>query len=155
MAVDSLWLECVIVHRHPQSQGSIERSNQDVEHMLRAWMADNNSKKWTIGLHFVQFRKKSLFNRTIERSPYIALFGNNPKIGLTASNLPFDLLKKLTTEEDIQRISHIKEIEKNLFVKLKCSICELEVNLLPSEIAENNEIICKLCDSSKKNTNLM
>ncbi|XP_060863651.1 KRAB-A domain-containing protein 2-like [Metopolophium dirhodum] len=32
-----LWPECVIIHgrpRHPQSQGSIERANQDVEHML-------------------------------------------------------------------------------------------------------------------------
>jgi len=41
-----LWPECVIVHRrprHPQSQGSIERANQDVEHMLRAWMQDNVS----------------------------------------------------------------------------------------------------------------
>jgi len=53
-----LWPECVIVYgcpRHPQSKGSIERSNQDVEHMLRAWMADNKSKKWSVGLNFVQF----------------------------------------------------------------------------------------------------
>eukprot|EP00102_Acyrthosiphon_pisum_P013097 XP_008182522.1 PREDICTED: KRAB-A domain-containing protein 2-like [Acyrthosiphon pisum] len=71
-----LWPECVIVHgrpRHPQSQGSIERSNQDVEHMLRAWMADNKSKKWSVGLNFVQFQKNSSFHRTIGRSPYIRL----------------------------------------------------------------------------------
>jgi hypothetical protein len=42
------WPESVIVHggpKHPQSQGSIEMFNQDVEHMLRTWMADNKSKK--------------------------------------------------------------------------------------------------------------
>jgi hypothetical protein len=34
----NFWPECVIVHgqgRHPQSLGNIERSNQDVKHMLR------------------------------------------------------------------------------------------------------------------------
>ena len=47
-----LWPECVILHgrhRHPQSQGSIERSNQDIELMLQEWMSDNNSKRWTVG----------------------------------------------------------------------------------------------------------
>jgi len=37
--IKELWPECIIVHgrpRHPQSQGSIERSNQDIENMLRA-----------------------------------------------------------------------------------------------------------------------
>lgn len=49
--IKELWPECIIVHgrpRHPQSQGSIERSNQDVENMLRAWMKDNKTKKWSI-----------------------------------------------------------------------------------------------------------
>ena len=42
-----LWPECVIVRgrpRHPQSQGNVERSNQDVENMLRAWMSDTGSQ---------------------------------------------------------------------------------------------------------------
>ncbi|XP_029348381.1 KRAB-A domain-containing protein 2-like, partial [Acyrthosiphon pisum] len=147
-----LWPECVIVHgrpRHPQSQGSIERSNQDIEHMLRTWMADNKSKKWSVGLNFVQFQKNSSFHRTIGRSPYKALFGNDPKIGLSTSNLPSDLLKKLTTEEDLEHISQIKEIKKR---SIACSICKVDVDLPLSEIAENNEIICQLCDQAK-NTN--
>ena len=48
----SLWPECVIVHgrpRHPQSQGSVERSNQDVEKMVAHWCRDNDSTKWSIG----------------------------------------------------------------------------------------------------------
>lgn len=39
-----MWPELVIVHgkpRHPQSQGSVERSNGDIHDMLTAWMRDN------------------------------------------------------------------------------------------------------------------
>ncbi|XP_043472416.1 KRAB-A domain-containing protein 2-like [Leptopilina heterotoma] len=42
----TIWPFCKIVHgrpRHPQSQGSVERSNADVENMVRAWMLDNRS----------------------------------------------------------------------------------------------------------------
>lgn len=48
-----LWPECVIVHghpKHPQSQRIIERTYQDVEHMLRACMADNKSKSEALDL---------------------------------------------------------------------------------------------------------
>ena len=71
---------------------------------------------------------------------------NNLKIGLSTSNSLSDLLSKLTTE-DLKYISQIKEIEKRSIV---CSICNVKVNLLLSEIVENNEIICQLCISRKK-----
>jgi len=45
-------------------------------------------------------------------SPYKALFGDDPKVGLSASNLPSDLLKKSTTEEDLEHITQIKETKK-------------------------------------------
>lgn len=54
-----LWPECKIVHgrpRHPESQGSVERANQDVENMLKAWMSDEKSTKWSVGCYFVQVR---------------------------------------------------------------------------------------------------
>jgi hypothetical protein len=47
--VMALWPEVVIVHRwphHPQSQGSVEMANQDIEAMLGNWMTDNKSKNW-------------------------------------------------------------------------------------------------------------
>ncbi|KAF0751495.1 Uncharacterized protein FWK35_00017713 [Aphis craccivora] len=37
-----------IVHgkpRHSQSQGSVERANQDVENMLATWLTDNKTNK--------------------------------------------------------------------------------------------------------------
>eukprot|EP00102_Acyrthosiphon_pisum_P007693 XP_003243096.1 PREDICTED: KRAB-A domain-containing protein 2-like [Acyrthosiphon pisum] len=105
-----LWPECVIIHgrpRHPQSQGSIERANQDVEHMLRAWMQDNVSQRWSIGLQIVQWQKNCSFHRTIGRSPYNALFGNDPKVGLTSSRLPNNFVQTITTEEEIEEIEEI------------------------------------------------
>jgi hypothetical protein len=94
--INELWSEYIIVHgrpRHPESQGSIERSNQNVENMLRAWMKDNKSKKWSVGLKFVQFQKNSSYHRIIGRSPYKALFGCELKVGLMTSNLPQEVLK--------------------------------------------------------------
>ncbi|GFW47535.1 SCAN domain-containing protein 3 [Trichonephila clavipes] len=43
----NMWPTCKIVYgrpRHPASKGSVERSNQDVEAMLRAWLIENNTK---------------------------------------------------------------------------------------------------------------
>lgn len=50
------WPSCKIINcpRHPQSQESVERSNQDVENMLKAWLKDNNSTNWSLGCYFVQ-----------------------------------------------------------------------------------------------------
>ena len=48
-----LWPDLLMVHgkpRHPQSQGSVERLNCDVKDMLIAWLGDNNSTDWPIGL---------------------------------------------------------------------------------------------------------
>ncbi|XP_014487986.1 PREDICTED: KRAB-A domain-containing protein 2-like [Dinoponera quadriceps] len=100
----SLWPTCKIVNgrpRHPASQGSVERSNQDVEAMLRAWLIDNDTKNWAISCYFVQFQKNSSFHRTIKRSPYKALFGTEPKTGLQSSHISKELLEKLVTEEDL------------------------------------------------------
>jgi hypothetical protein len=41
--------------RHSQSQGSVERANQDIEKMMACWMRDNNSTKWVAGKLLVSF----------------------------------------------------------------------------------------------------
>jgi hypothetical protein len=46
-AFKDLWPGLKLVHgklRHSQSQGSVERYNQDVRDMLVAWMLDNKTK---------------------------------------------------------------------------------------------------------------
>lgn len=101
-----MWPSCKIINgrpRHPASQGSVERANQDVENMLQAWLQDNNCTNWSIGIRFVQYQKNCSFHRTIKRTPYKALFGVDPQIGLL-SQVPADLLNKLRTEEDLEKI---------------------------------------------------
>ena len=61
--------------RHSQSQGSAERSNQDVGDMLIAWMSDNNTKTWSEGLRFIQSKKNRSLHLDIKTSPYEVMFG--------------------------------------------------------------------------------
>lgn len=102
----TLWPTCRIVNgrpRHPHSQGSIERSNQDVKNMIRTWMVDNNSTNWSIGCYFAQFHKNSSYNSTIARTPFKALFGDEPRCGLSSTYLSENIISKLDTEEDMEK----------------------------------------------------
>lgn len=90
--------------RHPQSQGSIERSNCDIKDMLIAWLADNNTSDWTIVLKFAKFQKNSSHHSGINRTPFAALLGWDAKVGLTTSSLPSEILSKLRTEDDLLHV---------------------------------------------------
>lgn len=73
-----MWPELKIVHgkpRHSQSQGSVERANQDIENMLSTWLEDNNTKKWSEGLRLVQLMKNRAHHTGINCTPYEAMFG--------------------------------------------------------------------------------
>jgi len=86
--VSQLWPEIKMVNgkpRHSQSQGSVERANQDIENMLTTWMADNQTNKWSEGVRFVQFMKNRAYHSAIKRSPYEAMFGCPAKVGLSSS----------------------------------------------------------------------
>lgn len=72
--------------------------------MLVAWMNENDTADWTVGVKFVQFRKNSSFNAGIKQSPYATLFGIEARIGLTSSSLPHDVIQKLQTEDDLLAI---------------------------------------------------
>ena len=103
-----VWPGLSIVHgrpRHPQSQGSVERANADVKNMLRAWMSDNNSTRWSLGLKFVQMAKNNSFHRTIDCTPYYAKFGREMKLGLAGTNIPKELLDKLSSAEELEKVT--------------------------------------------------
>lgn len=72
-----MWPELLMVHgkpRHPQSQGSIERLNCNIKGMLVAWMDDNETSDWPVGLKFVQFQKYSSYHSGIKHCLYKAVF---------------------------------------------------------------------------------
>ncbi|XP_060836383.1 KRAB-A domain-containing protein 2-like [Rhopalosiphum padi] len=55
----AMWPELKIIHgkpRHSQSQGSVERANQDIENILATWLKDNHTKKWTLPLTIKSIR---------------------------------------------------------------------------------------------------
>ncbi|KAK9753690.1 hypothetical protein QE152_g1812 [Popillia japonica] len=70
--------------------------------MLRGWMEDNNYTQWSTGCYFVQFQKNSSLYRVINRTPYKALFGADPKLGLSSSAIPKDVLSRITSEEELE-----------------------------------------------------
>lgn len=65
-----MWPMLKIVHgkpRHSQSQGSVERANQDIQNMLITWMQTNSVKSWKEGLRFVQLMKNKALHSGIQR----------------------------------------------------------------------------------------
>jgi len=80
-----MWPGMKLVHgkpRYSRSQGSVERSNQDVRDMLVAWMSDNNTQNWSEGLRFIQSKKLRALHSGIKTSPYEAMFGTAQRTGL-------------------------------------------------------------------------
>lgn len=103
----ALWPECVIVHgraRHPQSNGGVERGNQDVENMLGAWMRENNSSNWSLAIHVVAMQKNDRVHSTYSETPYKLQYGQDRRVGLSSTLIPKHLLETLKTEEDLQAV---------------------------------------------------
>ncbi|XP_063287869.1 SCAN domain-containing protein 3-like [Pelobates fuscus] len=85
-----------------QSEDSAEQVKQDVSKMLATWMKTNNTAHWTPGLKFIQMMKNKTYHPCIQKSPYEAMFGCKPKMGLMSSSLPKDVIENLKTEEDLE-----------------------------------------------------
>ncbi|CAH0549839.1 unnamed protein product [Brassicogethes aeneus] len=90
--------------RHSQSQGSVERANADIEAMLATWMSDNGTKEWSKGISTVQFMKNRSLHAGLKMSPYKALFGTEPKVGLATENLPVECVREIINEEDLDML---------------------------------------------------
>ena len=96
---------CTLVRgkpRHSQSQGSVERANQDVDKFLACWMKENNTAQWAKGLPFVQLQKNTTYHRGIHQTPYEALFGKKCEIGIQNSRIPKELWAKISAEEELE-----------------------------------------------------
>ena len=107
LRLKKLWPECVIVRgrpRHPQSQGSVERANQDVEKMLGHWMTHNRTKAWSVGIHKVCFDKNKRNNGTTGFSPYELIYGQTPRVNIESFSKDVKLLRALTSEAQLETI---------------------------------------------------
>lgn len=109
------WSAIKLVHgkpRHSQSQGSVERANQDVRDSLVAWLADNKTSGWAKGLRIIQNTKNNSYHSGIRRTPYEAMFGSPQKNGLLDSPLTATIVEKLRTEEELEE--ELSKLEKSL-----------------------------------------
>ncbi|XP_063865374.1 KRAB-A domain-containing protein 2-like [Scylla paramamosain] len=100
-----LWPELKLVTgrpRHPQSQGAVERLNGVIQDKLTIWMRENNSKKWSVGLKFVQWQVNISQHETTGHSPFKVTFGLDPQVGLASSIVPSTAFCNIFTEEDLE-----------------------------------------------------
>ncbi|XP_076039096.1 KRAB-A domain-containing protein 2-like [Oratosquilla oratoria] len=100
-----LWPELKLVTgrpRHPQSQGAVEHLNGVIQDTLTIWMRENNSRKWSVGLKFVQWQVNISHHETTGHSPFKVTFGKDPQVGLGSSILPSTALCNIFTEEDLE-----------------------------------------------------
>ncbi|XP_037772738.1 uncharacterized protein LOC119568355 [Penaeus monodon] len=93
-----LWPQLIMVHskpRHQQSQGSVERANGDIKDMLHAWMTDNKTQNWCVGLRLVQHQRNSAHHSGIKHTPFKALFDTDPRDDLLALFAALEKMKFL------------------------------------------------------------
>ncbi|KAK7573634.1 hypothetical protein V9T40_010825 [Parthenolecanium corni] len=107
--VCSMWPKLKIVHgkpRHSQSQGSVERANQDIVNMLSGWLHENKTERWSQGLRFVQLMKNRAYHSGIKTTPYEAMFGTATRMGLASTPIPHNILsmRTLRTEEELEEL---------------------------------------------------
>uniref|UniRef100_A0A8C4RLZ2 Integrase catalytic domain-containing protein n=1 Tax=Erpetoichthys calabaricus TaxID=27687 RepID=A0A8C4RLZ2_ERPCA len=138
--VTQLWPEIKMVNgkpRHSQSQGSVERANQDIENMLSTWMADNQTNKWSEGIQFVQFMKNHGYHSAIKRSPYGAMFGCPAKVGLSSSITPQSVLHSINTEEDLEKL---EDSQETVIMGSQSNLTQEDIPLSPASTESPTEI---------------
>jgi hypothetical protein len=78
-------------------------------------MAFLQDSKWSPSSSTKPWQKNSSCHRIIKRTPYKALFGVDFPVGLFSSDLPTETARKITTEEDLEKITNITEREEGDF----------------------------------------
>lgn len=137
----AMWKDIKIVHGKPchnQTQGSVERVNQDIQNMLTAWMNNNDTNKWSDGLPFVQFSKNTAYHEEIRQSPYEAMFGVKTKRGIASSSLPSEQIASIETEEQLEEIANTFETEEQLKETVNTSEKNWSVGHIENYIPKKN-----------------
>jgi hypothetical protein len=100
----TMWKDVKIVHgkpRHSQTQGSVERANQDIQNMLTAWMIQINGQKVC---HLSNSPKTQLITKEYARV--------HMKPCLASSSLPRGQIANIETVEQLE--AYVNTFEENL-----------------------------------------
>ena len=96
-----------IIHgkpRHPETQGSVERANQDIKRHLTAMMFESGSNSWVCHVRQVQYKKNTAFHSTIGMSPFQALVHRKPPMGLSDLGIPAEIHENIRSEQDLDQV---------------------------------------------------
>ena len=102
------WPSTKIIHgkpRHPETQGSVERANQDIKRHFTAMMFENSDNSWVKYVRQVQYKKNTNFHSTIGMTPFQALVHRKPPQGLIELGIPIEAIDNIWSEEDIERVT--------------------------------------------------
>ncbi|XP_064098745.1 uncharacterized protein LOC135209944 [Macrobrachium nipponense] len=162
-----MWPKCTLVHgkpRYSQSQGSVERANRDVEAILACWMKDNNTTQWSNGLRFDQWQKNTRFHSGIGRTPYEAMYGEKGHLGISAVNIPEEIMEGMETEEQLaEALCLVNEEDQNVeqgrsaeSCAINCNSCSQNIPCHPSgqccsTVNDNvdDPVLCCLCNRNR------
>lgn len=108
----AMWPEVKMVKgraRHSESNGGVERLNQTVQRRLSAWMTQSRSRNWGVGARLVQWAINTTFHNAIRMTPYEAVFGQKPRVGISSLPLSKELLASLHDEEELMRALEVRD----------------------------------------------
>ncbi len=72
-----------------------------MQEKLGAWMKDCKSRQWMIGCCFMMWRYNTQNHRTIGNIPYHLVFGQLPRVGISALPRNASVLTQLATEAQL------------------------------------------------------
>lgn len=130
----------LFMESNSQLQGLVKRANQDIEKMLSTWFETSNMTKWWQEIKLIQFRKNWAHHSSIDCSPYEAMLGHKPKIGLR-SYLPNGTLTGITGEDFVElRNQFNNDAQNQIAVSTKDnSIGAMNDDLLEGELGDSSE----------------
>ena len=67
-------------------------------------MKDNNTRRWSVGCRLMMWCYNTQQHRTVGDVPYRLVFGQHPRVGISGFHLEQDLLDRLATEADLNRV---------------------------------------------------
>ncbi len=89
---------------HSSSNGGVEQVNRTMQEKLGAWMKDCKLRQWTIGSCLMMWQYNTQNYRTIGNIPCCLVFGQLPRVGISALPLNASVLTQLATEAQPNRV---------------------------------------------------
>ena len=82
--------------------------------MVACWRRDNGRNDWAFGLSEIQYAKNARFHTGIGRSPFKAMFGADPVMGVEGLGIENELFDDINTEEQLEQMFPNEHDEEQL-----------------------------------------